>query len=797
MNRTDLTRYTDLIARRWRLLVIVIGLCLNASILQSFLAEESYEVTSRIVIVERPAGDLLLNRPARDLDRALQTELRALEGSVLRSTVNELLRLEADIDVEFEAEDPDLLLVTARYPTAQGATVIANTYASSFVAMRQDEEIADLELARGQVESQLETLQVEIDDLEAQLALDPADLRASVRLDARLDQQNELLGQIDDIDFLIASDPAGVELGEPAVEPTDPVSPRPVRSAVFALVLGSVLAVVMALLADSLDDTIRTSSDLEQTGVPILGAIPPASSKPGQVVSLASPESATAEAYRTLRASVLHSMGRKPNLLIQVTSASAGEGKTNVAANLAVSFAAIGLKTALIDADLRSDDGLGNRFENLKGSGLVEILTGDLPIDAELVRLGRSITLRGMPRGSVTINPAEVLSIDRARSAFAHFKESFDITIVDTPEILSYADATVVSGLVDATIVVLRAGDTKRKRLDRALTNLGLVEARVLGTVLVDAPDGLHRTVSSAPGFLPFDERMRALGVGPPQLPPVRPETVGPEAAASEATGREAVLSESATTDSGKRDSGKTDPIELPPVEAPAVAGRRSITGDATESDIADGSERSPKPVRSGSRQSGSGDAMVVGQGRTGAPLEKPRARHARAVAEESARRRAARIAASDRSVSRTRTAPSTGDGSDGSGPGRSESAGAASARSGSGRPDSKSLPEKGSSRPDRSADKLSDKPSSKSSDKVSDTSADKQDKQPKKSSAKSEPPAKSEPSDKSSDKSSDKASDTSPKHSAKQKDDENSRRPRMGRLSESDDTSMPADATD
>ncbi len=551
MNRTDLTRYTELIRRRWRLLVIVIALALNVSIVQSLVSDETFETTSRIVIVERPAGDLLLNRDSRDLDRALQTELRALEGSELRTTANELLRFEPA--VEFDTDEPDLLLVTARYNTAQGAAVIANTYASTFVAMRQNEEIERLRLAQGQVESQLDTLQLEIDDLESQLALDPADLRASVRLDARLSQQNELLGQIDDIDFLIASDPAGVELGEPATEPNDPISPRPVRSAIFAFVLGSVLAVVIALIADSLDDTVRSTSDLDAagTGVPVLGAIPPCSLRPGKVASLEDPESATAEAYRTLRASVLHSLGRKPNLLIQITSPGRGEGKTNVAANLAVSFAMIGLKTAVIDADLRADDGLSKRFDEMAGTGLVELLIGERDLDTPLVRLGLSSTLRGLPRGSVTVNPAEVLSIDRARSVFRHFKESFDVTIVDTPEVLAYADATVMSGLVDATIVVLRAGATKRKTLGQAFTNLGLVDAHVLGTVLVDATDGLHRSDASAPGFVSFDERMLALGVGPPQLPPATMVVDERERAASILSGFDDIDEE-------------RDPIELP-----------------------------------------------------------------------------------------------------------------------------------------------------------------------------------------------------------------------------------------
>ncbi len=577
MNRTDLTRYTDLIARRWRLLVIVIALALNVSVLQSFLSEETFQTTSRIVIVERPAGDLLLNRPSRDLDRALQTELRALEGSALRTAVNDLLRFEPDVD--FDKDEPDLLLVTARYDTAQGAAVIANTYASTFVALRQNEEIERLLLAQGQVESQLDTLQLEIDDLESQLSVDPSDLRASVRLDARLSQQNELLSQIDDIDFLIASDPAGVELGEPATEPSDPISPRPVRSAIFAFVLGSVLAVVIALIADSLDDTVRSTGDLDAagTGVPILGAIPPCSLRRDAVASLEDPDSATAEAYRTLRASVLHSLGRKPNLLIQVTSPGHGEGKTNVAANLAVSFAMIGLKTAVIDADLRADDGLAKRFDDMVGPGLVELLTGERGLDEPLVRLGLSSTLRGLPRGSVTVNPAEVLSIDRARSVFRHFKESFDVTLVDTPEILPFADATVMSGLVDATIVVLQAGSTERKALGQAFTNLGLVDARVVGTVLVDAPDGLHRSDSSTPGFVPFDERMLALGVGPPQLPaaPVSDSVDRRERAAR-------ISLESDEAEEQRR------PIVLPAAGEAAIEEPRSAEADEAESTNAD-----------------------------------------------------------------------------------------------------------------------------------------------------------------------------------------------------------------
>jgi capsular exopolysaccharide synthesis family protein len=618
MNRTDLTRYTQLIARRWRLLVIVIGLALNVSILQSTLSDETFQTTSRIVIVERPAGDLLLNRPARDLDRALQTELRELEGSELRTEANELLRLD-DTDVDFESEDPDLLLVTARFGTAQGAAVIANTYASTFVALRQNEEIAKLELAKGQVESQLGTLQLEIDDLEAQLALDPADLRASVRLDARLSQQNELLSQIDDIDFLIASDPAGVELGEAATEPADPISPRPVRSAIFALVLGSVLAVVIALIADSVDDTIRTTEDLDtaDTGVPILGAIPPCSLLDNDVASLVEPESATAEAYRILRASVLHSMGRKPNLLIQVTSSGFGEGKSNVAANLAVSFAGIGIKTALVDADLRSD-GLGTRFSELGGPGLVELLTGELPLDEPLKRLGRSSTLRGLGRGTVTVNPAEVLSIDRARSVFRHLKESFDVTIIDTPEVLPYADATVMSGMVDGTVVVLRAGETRRRALDEAFANLGLVDARVVGTVLVDAPDGLRRSDSTSRGFVPFDERMLALGVGPAQLPPAHlaeetdelmagPEDDGPDLSLDERGDGPIALPAVDADDDSDDETSETDVASEPPI-APQRRTRKRIQPTSKTASGAVRTGASPDPAR---KRASSGQASA------------------------------------------------------------------------------------------------------------------------------------------------------------------------------------------
>ncbi len=523
MKRTDLARYVDLVRRRWQMLVLIVAVVVGASLLQSLTSTKQYETSSRVIILEQGPADVVVERPTRDLGRALQTERRALDSQSLRADVEAQLRRE--VDVRFGTQSPDLLLITARDSDPAEAAVAANVYAQSFVEFRKAEGIERLNVTRRQLLAESELLDQRITALEQALDENPGDRAAAVSLNSRVAQQADFRGQIDKLDFLIASETGGLDLGEAATVPASPVSPRPVRGAAFAFVLGSILALGVALALEALDDTVRSSRRLAglTKGAPVLGVIPPYGGSAPTIATLDRPDDPATEAYSNLRTAFLAVLRDQTRPIVQVTSAGANEGKSVVATNLAVTLSQIGLRVALVDADLRNPS-LRRFFPQLPETGLAEILEGELPIDTQLSDVGETMVLHALPAGLPEASPAELLSSPTAKQVFGRIAVEHDVTIIDTSTVIGYADANVIAALADFTLMVVRAGETKSEQVRRAFDALALIDARPLGVVLTDSRDSAAGTETAiAPA-----RRIRRRGADRPELVPVAaPESAG------------------------------------------------------------------------------------------------------------------------------------------------------------------------------------------------------------------------------------------------------------------------------
>jgi tyrosine-protein kinase Etk/Wzc len=253
------------------------------------------------------------------------------------------------------------------------------------------------------------------------------------------------------------------------------------------------LGVGLAFLLDSLDERIRGISDLERAtnGLPTLAVIPEGERRVelGYVAARDEPRSAVAEAFRSLRTAVKFAALDAPIKVVQVTSASAGEGKTTTAANLAFALAQGGDRVALVDCDLRRPT-LHERFGVNGLPGFTDVLVGDVPLSEALRRCQGSIML--LPAGTHAPNPSELLSSSRAASVIGALADEFDIVIIDTTPVLPVTDSLVVSRLADATLTVVDARSTRRNSLRRMIQLLDQVNAPTLGVVLngVTADDG-------------------------------------------------------------------------------------------------------------------------------------------------------------------------------------------------------------------------------------------------------------------------------------------------------------------
>ncbi len=264
----------------------------------------------------------------------------------------------------------------------------------------------------------------------------------------------------------------------------------------IGLVVGLFLGILSAFFLEYLDQTIKTSADVERAlEIPVLGLIPlETRATNGQrkevrrrgaipLVSLVSPDDPTSEAYRALRTNVTFVNAEQRALqLICITSPGPGEGKSTTAANLAITLAQQGTHTLLVDADLRRP--LVHRAFNLvQEPGLTDVLVGTAQL-REAIRPNVIPKLDILPAGALPPNPSELLGSDAMHRLLEQLRTQFDTVIFDSPPTLAVTDAAVLGAAADAVILVLRAGETEEVAAQRALGQLRRVQARVAGTVL-------------------------------------------------------------------------------------------------------------------------------------------------------------------------------------------------------------------------------------------------------------------------------------------------------------------------
>jgi polysaccharide biosynthesis transport protein len=287
--------------------------------------------------------------------------------------------------------------------------------------------------------------------------------------------------------------------------PTSPSEPNIPRNLSFALVLGVITGLGLAFLLENMDNTVRTPEQAQAiSGLPSLGMIPlgsksgnngstgkrlalTASKEVVETVTQVRPQSQMAESYRALRTSLLLSNLGAPPKVIMVTSARPQEGKTTTSINTAIVLAQKGVRVLLIDADLRRPSvhktlGMGPR------SGLSNVLTGSATVQQTITISPILPNLFVMPAGTPPPNPAELLASAHMRDLILELRDQYDHIVIDTPPTLSVTDAVVLSPRADATILVIRSGQTTKQALRRSRDILMQVNAHVAG-VLLNAVD--------------------------------------------------------------------------------------------------------------------------------------------------------------------------------------------------------------------------------------------------------------------------------------------------------------------
>ena len=278
---------------------------------------------------------------------------------------------------------------------------------------------------------------------------------------------------------------ASVRLEEvtPATEPTAPESPRMSANTVAGGIVGLAVGAALAMLSASLDTRVRRPEDLRIES-PLVGEIaldPAATTRP--LIHRDDVNSDRAETYRSLRTNIQFlGSGSAAGRAIAVTSARPAEGKTTTTVNLGIALSKSGLRTLIIDADLRRPK-VGTILGMEDAAGLTDVLVARAELD-DVVQDWGVERLAVLPAGTIPPNPSELVASEAMQRVVEQVKSFYDVVLIDTPPVLAVTDATLVSRIVDTTLVIVAAGQTKQSDVRATADALARVGRRPDGIIL-------------------------------------------------------------------------------------------------------------------------------------------------------------------------------------------------------------------------------------------------------------------------------------------------------------------------
>jgi tyrosine-protein kinase len=278
------------------------------------------------------------------------------------------------------------------------------------------------------------------------------------------------------------------EVVDPAATPSQPVQPRMPLIVGASIIVGLGVAILFALGLERFRARVETIADLgEITPLPLLGQIPKSRdlSRSGPRIVWDEPRWVDLhESLRSLRTN-LQLITADSGKAIQVTSPSAGQGKSTIVANLAVAFAQVGVRTAIVDADLRRPA----QHEIFKIDNRHNVWGERSPEPGWMAALARKTPypeLGVFPAGHALNDPTELLHA-RFPRLIEELRRDYDLILVDSPPLLPVSDALITAAWMDSLVLVVSAGQERPSSVKHAIGGLDLTGAKLAGVVINQA----------------------------------------------------------------------------------------------------------------------------------------------------------------------------------------------------------------------------------------------------------------------------------------------------------------------
>lgn len=297
------------------------------------------------------------------------------------------------------------------------------------------------------------------------------------------------LGKLMEADVSGEYDASNIRVIDSATIPEFPVKPRATLVLAISIVFGAFIGVVYAFIREMMGNVFRTPDQLEQElHLPSLGITPLVKKNKNTVAPekqyIADQRSTFAEAINTIRTGLLFSNIDNPPKTILITSTNGSEGKTTLAINLAVALSQMD-KTLLIEMDLRKP-AVGKDLGIKADMGLSDLLSGKTDTNM-FHQVEGAPNLSVITCGTIPPNPMELISSKRFSNLLASLKDRFAHIVIDSPPTLPVSDSCVLAKMADATLVAVKAEETKISMAKETVTRLNKVNANITGMVLTQA----------------------------------------------------------------------------------------------------------------------------------------------------------------------------------------------------------------------------------------------------------------------------------------------------------------------
>jgi polysaccharide biosynthesis transport protein len=477
----------DALIKRLPLIVLCAVVAAGAALAVSLRQDKEYTATSTLLFRDQlldervfgsdtpdgtdPAREAATNVRLVSLEAVAARTARRLDAGLTPAQVQSKVVVTAD-------GSSDVVTIEAKDGRPEQASRLADAFANSYIAFRRSADRERIDQARALIERQLDELAPE----------------------ARGGEQGQLLRRsARQLRILSALQTGNAELVQPALTPSSPSSPKPVRNAALGGLLGLLLGAGLALVLSVRDRRIRNVDEMQAlVGRPLLGLIP----EIRELKKSRRPEELTppaAEAFRALRLRLRYYDPDHPVKSVLITSPMPGAGKTTVAWYLAHIAASLGDRTLLIQADVHRPDvfaRLGSQVE----VGLTSVLGGDTTLEEATWTAASdngssdSARLDVLTSGPVPPNPQRLFESGRMEQLLRQAEEAYDLVLIDMPPASQVSEVMPLARKVHGVLLVCRLRSTDRDVVLDLREHLDRLEATTLGVVVngVTRRDGVR-----------------------------------------------------------------------------------------------------------------------------------------------------------------------------------------------------------------------------------------------------------------------------------------------------------------